>query len=90
MAYLLINKIEAVWFMIMKMLQRIGNYLVEQWMKNQNVHIQMWNINLYRHRTNKADEVWISRLNSIIGEQLPDAFLLLQRFQGKQSLCLGN
>jgi hypothetical protein len=90
MAYLPINKVEAVWITIMKMFQRIRNYLVEQRMKNQNVLIEMWNINKYRHRTIHADEVWNSKLNSIIGKQQPDVFLLVQRFQGKQSLCLGN
>jgi len=76
--------------MIIKMFQRMRNYFVEQWMKNQNVPIEMWNVNKYRHRTNNADEVWHSGLNSIIGEQQPDVFLLVQRFQEKQSLYLGN
>ena len=70
--------------------ENVPNYLVEQWMKNHNVPIEIWNISKYRHRTNSADEVWNSKLNSIVGKQQPDVFLLVQRFQGKQSLYLGN
>jgi len=36
MAYRPISKVEVVLIMIVKMFQRMRNYLVEQWMKNQN------------------------------------------------------
>lgn len=57
--------------------------LVEHWMKNKNVPIELWNINKYRRSTNNADEVWNSKLSNIIGKQQPDVFLLVQRLKGE-------
>ena len=44
------------------------DYFVKRWMKNQNVPIEMWDINKYRHRINNAIEGWNSKLKSIIGK----------------------
>jgi hypothetical protein len=56
-------------------------YFVERWIENQNVPIQTWNINRHRHRTNSAAESWNSKLNSIIGKQQPNVFLLVQKLK---------
>jgi hypothetical protein len=55
-------------------------------MENQNVPIEMWNIRQHRHRTNSAVEVWNSKLNSIIGKQQPNVFLLVQKLKEEAEL----
>jgi hypothetical protein len=57
------------------------DYFVEQWMENQNVPIEMWNIHQYRNRTNNAVEGWNSKLNSMIGKQQPNVILLVQKLK---------
>jgi hypothetical protein len=57
------------------------DYFVEQWMEHQNVPIEMWNIHQHRHRTNNAVEGWNSKLNSIVGKQQPNVFLLVQKLK---------
>jgi hypothetical protein len=72
LAYLTIYKVEEGWFMIMENVQQneeltlFLDYIVEQWMENQNAAIEMWNINKHRQRTNNAVEGLNSKLNSII------------------------
>ena len=41
------------------------DYYIQNLMESQNDPIEMCNINMNRHRTNSADEGWISKLNSI-------------------------
>jgi len=55
------------------------DHYVQQWMENQNVPIEMWNINKRWHRSNNAVESWNSKLSCIIGNQQPGLFLLVQR-----------
>jgi hypothetical protein len=92
LAYLPIDKVEEVWLMIMEsvpqneILTLFLDYFVEQWMENQNVPIEMWNIHQYRHRTNNAVEGWNSKLNSIIGKQHPNVFLLVQKLREEAQL----
>jgi hypothetical protein len=55
-------------------------------MENQNVPIEMWNINKQRHRTNSAVEGWNSKLNTIIGKQQTNVFLLVQTLKEEAGL----
>jgi hypothetical protein len=59
-------------------------------MENQNVPIEMWNIRKHRHRTNCSRGDWDSKLNSIIGKQQPNVFLLVQKLKVEAELvyCL--
>ena len=41
------------------------DHYIQKLMESQNDPIEMWNINMNRHRTNRAVEGWISKLNSI-------------------------
>jgi hypothetical protein len=83
--YLLVNKVEEGWLMIVENVSKnekltvFLEYYVQQLMQNQNVPVEMWNINKYRHRTNSAVEGWNSKLKSIMGEQQPCAFLRVQK-----------
>jgi hypothetical protein len=62
LAYLITNKAEEVWPMIMenvpqnKKLTLLLAFYVQQLMKNQNVPIEMWNINKHRNRTKNVAE----------------------------------
>lgn len=92
LAYLPIDKVEEGWLMIMdsvpqnEKLTLFLDYFVKQWMENQNVPIEMWNIHQHRHRTNNAVESWNSKLNSIIGKQHPNVFLLVQKLKEEAEL----
>ena len=55
-------------------------------MENQNFPVEMWNINKHRHRTNSAVEGWNSKLNSMIGNQQPTIFLLVQTLKEEAEL----
>jgi hypothetical protein len=46
----------------------------------------MWNIHQHRHRTDNAVEGWNSKLNSIIGKQHPNVFLLVQKLKEEAEL----
>jgi hypothetical protein len=50
------------------------DYFVRQKIANQNVPIEIWNTIKFRHRINKTDEGWNSKLNSIIGKQQSNVF----------------
>jgi hypothetical protein len=92
LAHLPINKVEEGWLMIMvsvpqnEKLTLFLDYFVEQWMENQNVPIEMYNTNKHWHRTNNAVEHWNFKLNSIMGKQQPNVFLLMQRLQEEAEL----
>jgi len=62
------------------------DHYVQQWMENQNVPIEMWNINRRQHRSSNAVEGWKSKLSCIIGKQQPNIFLLVQRLKGEAEL----
>jgi hypothetical protein len=92
LAYLPIDEVEESWLMIMESvpqnekLNLFLDYFVEQWMENQNVPIEVWNIHQHRQRTNSAVEGWNSKLSSIIGKQQPKVFLLIQKLQEEAEL----
>ena len=46
----------------------------------------MWNINKHRHTTKNVVEGLNSKLNSIIGKQQPNVFLLVQKLQEQTEL----
>jgi type II secretory pathway predicted ATPase ExeA len=81
------NKVEEGWLMIMgnvpqnEKLTLFVDYSVEQWMQNQNVPIQIWNINKHRHRINSAVKGWSSEINSAVGKQQRNIFLLVQKLK---------
>jgi hypothetical protein len=91
-AYLPIDKVEEGWLMIMESVPQnekltlFLDYFFEQWMENQNVPIEKWNIYQHGHRTNNADEGWNSKLNSIIGKQQPNVILLVQKLKEEAEL----
>ena len=62
------------------------HHYVQQWMENQNVPIEMWNINKRGHRSNNTVEGWNSKLSCTIGKQQPNLFLLVQRLNGEVEL----
>jgi hypothetical protein len=92
LAYLPIDEVEEGWLMIMESVPQnekltlFLDYFVERWMGNQNVPIEMWNIRQHRHRTNNAVEGWNSKLNSIIGKQQPNVFMLVQKLKEEAEL----
>jgi len=92
LAHLPIKKLEEVWLMMVEnvpqneKLTLFHDYFVKHWMESQNVPIEMWNINKHRHMTNNAVEGWNSKLNSMIGKQQPNVFLLAQKLQEKAEL----
>jgi hypothetical protein len=92
LAHLPIKKVEEVWVMMVEnfpqneKLTLFLDYFVEQWMENQNVPIEMWNINKHQHKTNNAVEGCNSKLHSIIGKQQPKVFLLVQKLQEQAEL----
>jgi hypothetical protein len=85
LAYLVANKVKEVLLFVIKYvpqnekLTSLLDYYAQQLMENQNVPIEMWNINKYRHRTNNSVEVWNSKLNSAIGKQQPNIFPQVQK-----------
>ena len=93
LAHVLINKAE-IRLMLMKNIRKneklnlFIDYYFQQWMENQNVPIEMWNINKLRHRSNNAVEGWNSKLSSTIGKQQPNIFLLVQKLNGEADLVL--
>jgi hypothetical protein len=46
----------------------------------------MWNISKHRHRTNNDVEGWNPKLNSILGKQQPNVFLLVQALKQEAEL----
>ena len=62
------------------------DYYFQQLIENQNVSIEMWNVNKHRLRTNKADEGWNSKLNSVIGKEQPNVFLRVQKVKEETEL----
>jgi hypothetical protein len=91
LAYLPIDKVEEGWLMIVdsvpqnKKLTLFQDYFVKQWMKIQNVPIELRNIHQPRHRTNNAVEGWNSKQNSIIGKQQPNDFLLALKLKEEEA-----
>jgi hypothetical protein len=71
-----------------KKLTLFMDYYVQQWMENQNVPIEMWNINKHQHRSNNSVEAWNSKLSSVIGKQQPNLFLLAPRLNWETELVL--
>jgi len=55
-------------------------------MENQNVPIEMWKINMRRHRSNNAVEGWNSKLSCIRGKQQPNLLLQVQRLKGEAEI----
>ena len=50
------------------------DYSVGQWMQNENVPIEMWNVNKRRRRTNNGVAGWNSKRHRIVGKQRPNVF----------------
>jgi len=57
------------------------DYFVEQWMENQNVFIEVWNINKHRHKTNNAIKCWNSKITGFVGKQQRNVFLQVQKLK---------
>jgi hypothetical protein len=95
-AYLPISKVEEGWLIIMEHVPQneklilFLHYFVEQWMENQNVSIDMWNINKHWHWIDSAVEGWNSKLNNIIGKQQPNVLLLVQKLKQAAELLPGR
>ena len=57
------------------------DYFVKQWMDNQHVSIEVWNINKHRNRTNNAIQCWNSKLTGFVGKQQHNVFLQVQKLK---------
>ena len=49
-------------------------YFVKQWMENQNVPIEVWNIKKHRHRTNNAIKCLNFKVTRFAGKQQSNVF----------------
>lgn len=85
LAYVPVTDVENGWLCIMEdspnhhqQLQKFQDYLVDQWIQNSNITVDMWNCYEQRHRTNNAVEGWNHRLNSILKKPHPTLFALIK------------
>ena len=62
------------------------SYFVEQWLENQNVLIDMWNVYGQRHRTNNAVEGWNSKLNKSIGTTDPNIYYVVNTLRANSEV----
>jgi hypothetical protein len=87
LAYLSMNRVEESWLLIMENVQQneklnlFLDYFVKQWLENQNVPIEVWNINKNQHRTNNAIKCWNSKLAGFVGKQQRNVFLQVQKLK---------
>lgn len=96
LAYLPLEFINDAWLYIMSIcpknekLQLFVDYFVNQWMDNDNIPIELWNVHGQRHRTNNAVEGWNGKLNRAIAVKQPNVQLLVKCLKEDASTVTHN
>lgn len=83
LAHLPLDKVEDGWLCIQEdapdseKLHEFFDYVVDQWLDNNTISVNMWNCNGNQHRTNNIVEGWNRRLNTVVKKAHPNVYYLI-------------
>lgn len=62
-------------------LRQFADYFIDQWLDNDKMNIDVWNVSKQRHRTNNVVEGWHRRMNKFVGRNTPNIYYLVGKLR---------